>query len=58
MMSEAVDTAALLTSAQQALERFLDVRVDDDGTLTDAGHNGEGGTWFVVTPKGEKASPA
>ncbi|KHF42551.1 hypothetical protein [Saccharomonospora viridis] len=34
MMSEAVDTAALLTSAQQALERFLDVRVDDDGTLT------------------------
>ncbi|HLU59643.1 MAG TPA: hypothetical protein VKZ81_29620 [Pseudonocardia sp.] len=31
---------------------------DDDGTLTDAGHNGEGGTWFVVTPKGEKASPA
>ncbi len=34
MSSEAADTAELLTSARQALERFLDVRVDDDGTLT------------------------
>ena len=34
MTSEAVDTAALLTSARHALERFLDVHVDDDGTLT------------------------
>ncbi|EIE98414.1 YbjN domain-containing protein [Saccharomonospora glauca] len=34
MSSEAEDTAALLISARQALERFLDVRVDDDGTLT------------------------
>lgn len=34
MNSEAVDTAALLTAAQDALERFLEVHVDDDGTLT------------------------
>jgi predicted lipoprotein with Yx(FWY)xxD motif len=26
---------------------------DDDGSLTSAGHNGENGTWFVVTPTGE-----
>lgn len=34
MTSEAADTAVLLTAAQHALERFLEVRVDDDGTLT------------------------
>ncbi|OQO89610.1 YbjN domain-containing protein [Saccharomonospora piscinae] len=34
MTSEAADTAALLTSARHALERYLEVRVDDDGTLT------------------------
>lgn len=34
MNSEAADTAALLGAARDALERFLDVRVDDDGTLT------------------------
>ncbi|RZQ60352.1 YbjN domain-containing protein [Amycolatopsis suaedae] len=33
-MSEAQDTGALLTHAAEALERYLDVRVDDDGTLT------------------------
>lgn len=32
--SEATNTAALLTSAKQALEQFLDVQVDDDGALT------------------------
>lgn len=34
MTSEAVETADLLASAQQALERYLDVHADDDGTLT------------------------
>ncbi|WP_026454954.1 hypothetical protein [Saccharomonospora iraqiensis] len=34
MSTEAADTAALLASARQALERFLEVSVDDDGTLT------------------------
>ncbi|ASR35189.1 hypothetical protein BAY61_09545 [Prauserella marina] len=34
MNSEAADTAALLTAAKEALERYLEVRVDDDGTLT------------------------
>lgn len=34
MTSEAANTAALLTNAREALERFLDVRVDDDGALT------------------------
>lgn len=34
MNSEAADTAELLASARQALERYLEVRVDDDGTLT------------------------
>jgi hypothetical protein len=34
MTSEAANTAALLTTAREALERFLDVRVDDDGALT------------------------
>lgn len=34
MNSEAANTAALLTNAREALERFLDVRVDDDGALT------------------------
>lgn len=32
--TEAADTAALLIAAQEALERYLDVHVDDDGTLT------------------------
>jgi hypothetical protein len=32
--NEATNTAALLTSAKQALEQFLDVQVDDDGALT------------------------
>jgi predicted lipoprotein with Yx(FWY)xxD motif len=31
---------------------------DDDGLLATAGRNGADGTWFVVTPKGEKATPA
>jgi predicted lipoprotein with Yx(FWY)xxD motif len=31
---------------------------DDDGTLSSAGQHGADGTWFVVTPKGEKATPA
>jgi predicted lipoprotein with Yx(FWY)xxD motif len=30
---------------------------DDDGSLTTAGHHGEAGTWFVVTPRGEVAAP-
>ncbi|MEU3622323.1 hypothetical protein BS329_33845 [Amycolatopsis coloradensis] len=34
MNTEAADTAALLTSAREALERYLEVRVDDDGALT------------------------
>ncbi|WP_037310472.1 hypothetical protein [Amycolatopsis orientalis] len=34
MTTEAVDTAALLTSAREALERYLEVHVDDDGALT------------------------
>ncbi|MFC4001293.1 hypothetical protein ACFS2C_06945 [Prauserella oleivorans] len=34
MTTEAADTAALLTSAKEALEMYLDVQVDDDGTLT------------------------
>jgi hypothetical protein len=34
MSSEAARTAALLTTAREALERFLDVHVDDDGALT------------------------
>lgn len=34
MSTEAVDTAALLTNAREALERYLDVHVDDDGALT------------------------
>ena len=32
--NEAAETAALLISAKEALERYLDVRVDDDGALT------------------------
>ena len=31
---------------------------DDDGSLATAGQNGADGTWFVVTPQGEKATPA
>jgi predicted lipoprotein with Yx(FWY)xxD motif len=31
---------------------------DDDGSLATAGRNGADGTWFVVTPQGEKAAPA
>lgn len=34
MTSEAADTAALLAAAKEALESYLDVQVDDDGTLT------------------------
>jgi hypothetical protein len=34
MTTEAADTAALLTLAREALERYLEVHVDDDGTLT------------------------
>jgi predicted lipoprotein with Yx(FWY)xxD motif len=30
---------------------------DDNGSLSTAGQNGAEGKWFVVTPKGEKASP-
>ena len=32
--TEAAETAELLISAKEALERYLDVRVDDDGALT------------------------
>ena len=32
--SEAADTAALLALAREALERYLDVHVDDDGAIT------------------------
>jgi predicted lipoprotein with Yx(FWY)xxD motif len=31
---------------------------DDDGSLATAGQNGAGGTWFVVTPQGEKVTPS
>lgn len=34
MSSEAANTAELLACAQRALETYLDVQVDDDGTLT------------------------
>jgi hypothetical protein len=34
MTDEAAQTATLLTSAREALERFVDVHVDDDGALT------------------------
>ncbi|OXM46529.1 hypothetical protein [Amycolatopsis alba] len=34
MTTEAADTAALLTAAREALERYLEVHVDDDGALT------------------------
>ncbi len=34
MTTEAADTAALLASAREALERYLEVHVDDDGALT------------------------
>lgn len=34
MTSEAADTAEMLASAKEALENYLDVQVDDDGTLT------------------------
>jgi hypothetical protein len=34
MSTEAVDTAELLTNARQALERYIEVHVDDDGALT------------------------
>ncbi|QWF77310.1 hypothetical protein [Amycolatopsis sp. CA-230715] len=34
MTTEAADTAALLTRAREALERYLEVHVDDDGALT------------------------
>ncbi|MBB3665408.1 MULTISPECIES: YbjN domain-containing protein [Prauserella salsuginis group] len=34
MTSEAADTAQLLAAAKEALENYLDVQVDDDGTLT------------------------
>ncbi|MEV4058063.1 YbjN domain-containing protein [Amycolatopsis sp. NPDC049688] len=32
--TEAVETAELLTRAREALERYLEVHVDDDGALT------------------------
>lgn len=34
MSTEAVDTAELLTNAKTALERYMEVNVDDDGALT------------------------
>ncbi|WP_216216236.1 hypothetical protein [Amycolatopsis aidingensis] len=34
MTTEAADTAVLLSRAREALERYLEVRVDDDGALT------------------------
>ncbi|TVT19641.1 hypothetical protein LWP59_09565 [Amycolatopsis acidiphila] len=34
MMTEAADTAELLGRAREALERYLEVHVDDDGALT------------------------
>ncbi|MBP2181574.1 hypothetical protein JOM49_003100 [Amycolatopsis magusensis] len=33
-MTEAADTANLLTLARESLERYLEVHVDDDGALT------------------------
>jgi hypothetical protein len=34
MSTEAANTAALLTAAREALERYHEVRVDDDGALS------------------------
>lgn len=34
MSTEAVDTAAMLTNAREALERYVEVHVDDDGAIT------------------------
>lgn len=34
MSTEAVDTAALMTNAREALERYVEVNVDDDGAIT------------------------
>ncbi|SNR58332.1 hypothetical protein SAMN06265360_1119 [Haloechinothrix alba] len=34
MSTEAADTASLLASARAALERYMEVHVDDDGALT------------------------
>lgn len=34
MTTEAADTAQLLARARESLERYLEVHVDDDGTLT------------------------
>lgn len=34
MTTEAADTAALLARARESLERYIEVSVDDDGTLT------------------------
>jgi predicted lipoprotein with Yx(FWY)xxD motif len=47
------DGATQLTLAGWPLYRNR----DDDGMLTTSGQHGAEGTWFVVTPKGEKATP-
>lgn len=48
------DGSSQLTLAGWPLYRHR----DDDGSLATTGQNGAEGTWFVVTPKGEKATPA
>lgn len=46
------DGTSQLTLAGWPLYRHL----DDEGTLATAGHHGEDGRWFVVTPTGEQAA--
>ena len=36
----------------------LYVRPDDDGNLASTGANGADGSWWAVTPTGDKATPA
>jgi predicted lipoprotein with Yx(FWY)xxD motif len=48
------DGSSQLTLAGWPLYRYR----DDDGSLASTGQNGADGTWFVVTPTGEKAKPA
>jgi predicted lipoprotein with Yx(FWY)xxD motif len=48
-----LDGSTQLTLAGWPLYRHR----DDNGSLSTAGQNGAEGKWFVVTPKGEKASP-
>jgi predicted lipoprotein with Yx(FWY)xxD motif len=48
------DGATQLTLAGWPLYRHR----DDDGSLASTGQHGAEGIWFVVTPTGEKATPA